>query len=174
MYAVRIAGSQTLQLAGQRDGSECTQIKRRSKKGLLAVPCKEVSRPDLPLALERLSQLAFVGLTDYWHRSICLFHLKFGTPCLPVELRNMRPTRYAAGSTNFDTPPGGFSAVDVVDSVLYSHAQQRFWREVHLHNATEERCARVCPPSWASRAAEGENPTAAHPQRLAEPTAAAV
>ena len=153
-YALSIAGSQTLQLAGQRDGSDCIQhFRHTSRKGLIPYTCRQM-KPNLPLALKRLSQLAFVGLTDYWHRSICLFHLKFGTPCLPVELRNMRPTRYAAGSTNFDTPPGGFSAVDVVDSVLYSHAQQRFWREVHLHNATEERCARVCPPSWARVASE--------------------
>eukprot|EP00730_Choanoeca_flexa_P018019 TRINITY_DN8734_c0_g2_i2.p1 TRINITY_DN8734_c0_g2~~TRINITY_DN8734_c0_g2_i2.p1 ORF type:complete len:483 (+),score=58.29 TRINITY_DN8734_c0_g2_i2:150-1598(+) len=36
--------------------------------------------------------LGFVGLSEHWNASICLFHRRYGGPMHPLELANLRPT----------------------------------------------------------------------------------
>ena len=36
--------------------------------------------------------MKFLGLTDEWNRSICLFHKMFGGEISDIELRNIRPS----------------------------------------------------------------------------------
>lgn len=88
--AQRIAGACVMQLAGQRHGNECLHPRHR---------CRHVETADVALALRRLDGFAFVGLTDDWELSVCLFHAKFRTPCLPqVELPVQRASVYTEAS----------------------------------------------------------------------------
>jgi hypothetical protein len=41
-------------------------------------------------ALNTLSRMAFVGLTEYWQETICLFHAMFGGRITPHEMDNVR------------------------------------------------------------------------------------
>eukprot|EP00045_Choanoeca_perplexa_P022311 m.9085 g.9085 ORF g.9085 m.9085 type:complete len:292 (-) comp9355_c0_seq4:73-948(-) len=43
-------------------------------------------------AIQVLRQAAFIGITDDWDASICLFHAMFGGQPVPVEFHNVRPT----------------------------------------------------------------------------------
>eukprot|EP00055_Hartaetosiga_balthica_P017199 m.113624 g.113624 ORF g.113624 m.113624 type:complete len:148 (+) comp9267_c0_seq16:583-1026(+) len=54
----------------------------------------EPSQLEVNLAMERLHgpQMAFVGLTDEWNTSICLFHAMYGGEITPHEMTNVRPS----------------------------------------------------------------------------------
>ena len=143
-YARRVAGSAVMMLAGQRYGLECLQRGADLNKR----PCPGGVAPDVGVALARLEKhFAFVGLTDHWARSICLFHIRFGGPCLLHEFDNTHRTHYAHTSNDIlknKRPLGGL--VDKADQTLYAHASARFWRDADKYKATAERCARdVCP-----------------------------
>ena len=56
-------------------------------------PSEEQQSLDREAALARLPKLGFVGLTDQWDLSVCLWHAKFGGECLPAEFKNVRPAR---------------------------------------------------------------------------------
>ena len=139
MYAKRVAGSAVMMLAGQRYGLDCL---KRTK------PCMR-GTPNTELALRRLeTEFAFVGLTNHWALSICLFHAMFGGPCLSHEFLNTRPTNHTkpakkAASTASGSWLGNF--VDRDDSALFSKAKARFCADVAKHRVTFERCAQICP-----------------------------
>ena len=50
-------------------------------------------RPRIEVALRRLPAFQFVGLTEQYALSICLFHATVGGPCLPVEFQTLRPPK---------------------------------------------------------------------------------
>lgn len=78
-------------------------------------------------ACTRLNLFAFVGITDFWAASICLFHKKFGGDPLPVEQVNVR-----RGTYNIN---GGIEKVDCGDSAdeaLFDCALARFISELSL------------------------------------------
>jgi len=118
-----------------------------SADGIVGARCKpELSRDHLALARKRLAEgFAFVGDTDDWERSICLFHAKFGGKCLAVELINTRETSdkmtddaaeelvAMADELRTDLP-------DRYDSVLYADVRKRFEADLLTYNVTAARC----------------------------------
>lgn len=132
-YARRIRGSQTTQLAGQQFGLSCLWMK---------YGCRAVI-PDVDKAVDRLSGFAFVGLTDLYDLSVCLFHAMHGGRCLPVEFTNTRPARDQA------LLPGSFTAwggmVDGYDWRLYSEATRIFFERLQQYGVNEAKCLALCP-----------------------------
>ena len=67
---------------------------------LLGIDCNAVAYKDTNYfqptpqqrmqAIDTLSRMAFVGLTEYWQETVCLFHAMFGGRITPHELRNVR------------------------------------------------------------------------------------
>lgn len=58
-------------------------------------PCNkpvEVTEEMTQYAINRIRQAAFVGDTDEWDSSICLFHAMFGGEVNPHSFQNVRPT----------------------------------------------------------------------------------
>jgi len=140
-YAKRIQGGQTLMLSGQRYGLDCLSLQ---------YPC-ETMLPNLPLALKALASFAFVGITDEWERSICLFHVRFGGPCLHVEFDNTRPTgpaKLSAQSAAKDKYHGELPVPDPFDQAVFAAVKARFLQEVAEHDVTDERCRAMCGAAW--------------------------
>ena len=139
-YAKRVAGSAVRMLAGQSYGLTCLQF---------GGECSHSSPPDLALALHRLrTHFAFVGITDDWALSICLFHAMFGGACLAHEFINNHLTdnhsRTFSTTTAAAKPLGGI--VDLHDGALFEQALQRFKTDLSKWRVTPERCAsELCP-----------------------------
>ena len=152
MYAKRVAGSAVMMVAGQRYGLDCLKRARSCKR----------ATPNTELALRRLeTEFAFVGLTNNWALSICLFHAMFGGPCLAHEFLNTRPTNHTnltkpAASTASGAWLGNF--VDKDDSALFAKAKKRFCADVAKHRVTFERCAQICPSAPQSDTFESDAP----------------
>ena len=102
--------------------------------------------PDLTArALETLERAVdFVGLTEHWAASICLFHARFGGPCLASEFVNTRPNPDPNATLDArlaDAWPG-----DPVDEAVYTAAAERFWAQIDEHKLSRDVCARqICP-----------------------------
>ena len=102
-------------------------------KMLLGLPCastRPLRQPNATrAALVVRERLRFVGLTDEWERSVCLFHamLRGGAPALPTELArtHVGVARPRGGTGAYDEASlDGF--VDRHDEVVYAAARQRF------------------------------------------------
>ena len=133
-YVNNAKGGVTLQLTGQRYGLSCLWPRRHG--------CTH-PKPDVAKALQRLEGFAFVGLTEEWALSICLFHLKFKTPCLANEFLDTRPTNYSASSqARSESKP---LVHDSADLAVYAAVQLRFWREVAQYGARRTGASAAAP-----------------------------
>lgn len=148
-YAARIVGSATKMVSGQSFGLACV-APRGSAECL-------TERPRIEVALRRLPAFQFVGLTEQYALSICLFHATVGGPCLPVEFQNVRPGDYNGSEAQArlrsrpvlqgDAERYDFGdRVDTYDWTLYAAVHHRFARALRAFNVSEDRCRHeICP-----------------------------
>mmetsp|Transcript_39499 Transcript_39499/g.113624 ORF Transcript_39499/g.113624 Transcript_39499/m.113624 type:complete len:361 (-) Transcript_39499:127-1209(-) len=105
---------------------------------------------EVALALKRLqTDTAFVGLTDEWDLSVCLWHAMYGSNCKDIEFEDMRPgddrpeNRTEDEHYKYDTTDlRGF--VDTYDHVLWDEAKKIFERRLKMYNVTRENCPSAC------------------------------
>jgi len=96
-------------------------------------------------AITSMNQMAFVGITDKWDLSICLFHTKFGGHCLQDEFGNTRPNpERDSDSYRYDESVlHGWT--DRYDGPLYEAVLERFEKDIADNKVTPESCAQLCP-----------------------------
>jgi len=102
------------------------------------------------LALKRLWEgFAFVGLTDEWELSVCLFHAKFAGDCKAAEFSEVRlGVKRNSTHSGYDTTElRGF--LDEMDGKLYKEATRIFKADLARYHVSEERCAEWCWPEKA-------------------------
>lgn len=105
-----------------------------------------ISRARLPIqqlkrALDIVDKMHFVGLTNHWQESICLFHAMHGTSPSAVEFVNSRPRGVQPYTKEYltTTPPlqpdshnedslEGWHDLD--DEIVYKWAVARFKRDL--------------------------------------------
>jgi len=103
------------------------------------------SEEEVDVAVQHLRDgFAFVGLTEEWDLSICLFHAKFGGSCSDAEFDNMR---LGSGRPHdeavYDTSElRGW--VDVADRRLYSEAQKIFEQDLARFGVSAADCPIAC------------------------------
>jgi len=95
-------------------------------------------------AKRRLKQFAFVGLTEEWDLSICLFRAKFGGLCYGSDFGDTRLADDRGTKTEgHDTSVlEGFR--DHIDGQLYETAQEIFAAEKQRYGVNEA----SCKPCW--------------------------
>lgn len=95
-------------------------------------------------AMERLKTgFAFVGLTDQWELSVCLFHAMFGGDCHEREFENVRPGANQTGSL-YETEKLG-SWTDMYDGPLYAAAETIFRVNAEKFGVNHTSCQRsIC------------------------------
>ena len=90
-------------------------------------------------AKRRLGTFAFVGMTDQWEMSVCLFHVIFGGDISASDLLNVRPGAGKVAHSRYDTSMLG-TFHDEADEALYAQALQIFERDLRIFGVTEEWC----------------------------------
>lgn len=94
-------------------------------------------------ALIRLRNgFAFVGLTDEWDLSMCLFHAKFGGECQAAEFTNSRPGEMSSDSGYDTSALNGFT--DQSDNKLFSLAKTIFEEDLETFGVSHESCQSWC------------------------------
>jgi len=140
-YAVVVSGCATKMLT--RDGIPFLPY------GHFGGPCGDPRPPSLveaELAKKRLNAFAFVGLTEEWDLSVCLFRAMYGGKCLQSEFLNTRPGDERAGHQPYDVSKlGGYK--DPYDGPLYDEATRLFEERLELYQVTRESCERDCKRS---------------------------
>jgi hypothetical protein len=140
-YAMRVRGTAVKMVAGQADGYQCNTM---------FMACDTTIVPDVAKAVDRLhSDFAFVGLTEHWSLSICLFHVMFGGTCRQAELENSRASD-ARASVSRRLTDVMRRVHDPWDTELYHQATLRFWADVKKHGVDVEKCRAVCPSKGLS------------------------
>jgi hypothetical protein len=91
---------------------------------------------------------SFVGLTEQWDLSICLFSTMFNQKCYAKQFENSRPTKgplaKKQSSVHYDTAPlNGWR--DPYDNELYAIAVDIFEKNLKLYNVSES----SCEPCWS-------------------------
>lgn len=108
--------------------------------------CQARGLPDVPKAVQVVRAAAFVGLTDHWLLSICLFHAKFGGRVFREELANLRPGVLAKAQAASQDPRYRWYRAKAAahladwqpraDTEVYAAALVRFRQELARHGPT--------------------------------------
>lgn len=116
-----VAGCTTRLLAGDDCSFDCNASYHTCTHG--EVPD---ARGKVHAALGALSKMKFVGLTEEWEETVCLFHLMFGGRLYSEEFKNEHHDANHRLLEDYDTSLlGGF--VDEADEIVYQAAKDRFW-----------------------------------------------
>merc|ERR1719343_801322 len=85
-----------------------------------------LSESSLAAAVDKVRAIGFVGLTEEWLLSVCLFHAKFGGDMLKAELVNVRkaPQPSSEDKLVYILNSTGFVAAD---HAMYTAARKRFY-----------------------------------------------
>lgn len=115
-------------------------------------PCWAMFDPTsmAPMVSEAIEMLqdgfVFVGITEQWALSVCLFRAMFGGRCRNTDLLNTRPgtdSNESSSGSDYDTSEL-YGWVDPWDGPLYAEALSIFDTSRKVYNVQPERCASFC------------------------------
>lgn len=107
---------------------------------------------DVKLAISRMNQMKFVGITEEFDLSLCLFHKMYGGKCHDNEFQNIRPGRGDAKKAVYTYHGRPFTAdeldlkgfKDPYDGPLYDAAKDRFFKMLKEHGVDRASCEQSC------------------------------
>eukprot|EP00439_Symbiodinium_sp_Y106_P084658 s1613_g26.t1 len=102
---------------------------------------RKMTREDAVEAARRVTEgFAFVGITEEWDLSMCLFHKTFGGTCRASDFVNTRPTFSGKSAhTDYDTSElMGWH--DDIDEIVYAAALKVFHKNLILLNVSHDTC----------------------------------
>jgi len=100
-------------------------------------------------AIDTVNKIGYVGITEQWELSICLFHAMYGGECLPAEFERVRPGLERKDTSDYDESAFGDWFPD--DQLLYNVARKRFEQQMIEYNVNRHSCAtRYCPKARRS------------------------
>jgi hypothetical protein len=129
-YAEWMAGGTVRQLV--RGGGHAS--------GELPLPTSD----EVSIAITRLQEgFVFVGITEQWDLSVCLFRAMFGGECVSSDFSNTRQGNLSSGDSLYDTSEL-YGFVDTYDGPVYAEAQTMFKQGLKLYEVDEDKCAVDC------------------------------
>lgn len=135
-YSHAIAGCVVRMMLGHSCGSS-TKLKLPRNNDTIA----HVDESDADHAIETLQTFEFVGLTQEFDLSVCLFHRMYGGSCHRREFRDTRPGTNHSKQYDVDILHG---FKDEVDRKLYASAESIFWSNVRKFDVHRKSCVKVC------------------------------
>ena len=115
------------------------------------------SQVDLYLseAKKRLQEgFQFIGITNRYSESVCLFNVKFGGHCKQVMFQKVNKASNHPDAFNFSKADWGFFEKydDYVDRQLYNYVENIFEKELKMYKISEKSCAAIgCWPQGVDR-----------------------
>jgi len=95
----------------------------------------------VPDAIEALNKMKFVGITEEWDESVCLFHLMFGGVLYSDEFHDVHQGPRDRSNTWDESELAGF--VDEADEAIYDAALLRFRVLRRKYAGGDSACARI-------------------------------
>jgi len=106
---------------------------------ILPLPTSE----DVDIAIGMLQDgFAFVGITEEWALSVCLFRTMFGGQCVTSDFANTRPG-YNSSNSSYDTSEL-YGWVDPFDGPLYAEALSIFESTRSAYGVDTRSCNSMC------------------------------
>jgi len=109
-------------------------------------PCDTLPLPtpeDVSVAIDMLREgFAFVGVTEQWTLSVCLFRVMFGGQCVTSDVANTRQGTNSSSSA-YDTSEL-YGWVDALDGPVYAEALQMFEHSLNAYGADPDMCTSFC------------------------------
>eukprot|EP00927_Polykrikos_kofoidii_P064622 TRINITY_DN6004_c0_g1_i3.p1 TRINITY_DN6004_c0_g1~~TRINITY_DN6004_c0_g1_i3.p1 ORF type:complete len:357 (-),score=45.20 TRINITY_DN6004_c0_g1_i3:67-1086(-) len=144
-----VAGQQTSMLSLGVSGRAKIDCETQGGGQNGPAPACETARtlvPNVRLALKRLNEFNFIGLTEEWDFSICLFHVLYKSDCLSVEFENIRPTEYHESERQQELDIKRLKEnPDPYDTIIYKAAVSAFQELKSKYDISNETCRKVCP-----------------------------
>lgn len=109
----------------------------------------------------------FVGLTDQWNLSICLFHTMYGGPCRDSDfIDNRLGLHHGRQQEEYNASAELGSFVDDADTHLYSTGTTIFTNHLHRYGVSEETCGWCYTPPFLHNSAREPELTVAGAENL--------
>jgi len=157
------AASQVKEFASKYQGCAVKMMAREGSEMGIHCGGGTPSAAEMHLALSRLNLFTYIGLTEEWDLSVCLFRKMFGGRCVGSDFINTRPgsssnTSRPSSASNIshlistnssDESNGHLNSwplrelhgfVDKYDGRLYSRATNKFERFLEEYNVSEDSC----------------------------------
>lgn len=83
---------------------------------------------------------AFVGLTEHWELSMCLFHKMFGGPCRPGDFEDTRPSSVGKSADVAYDVSELSDWHDDLDELVYDAAKEVFHQNLLRFNVSQASC----------------------------------
>ncbi|CAE6948330.1 unnamed protein product [Symbiodinium sp. CCMP2592] len=131
-----------LEFAERWKGAMTYQLVPTDPATLVLDPTRhKMTRADGLEAAQRVREgFAFVGITEEWDLSICLFHKMFGGACHAEEFEDTRPG-FTGKSADKDYDISQFQGWhDDIDEVVYAAALDVFRRNLIMFDVSQETC----------------------------------
>lgn len=134
-YIEDTKGSITKQLAGQAYGTSCLADTIKSGR------CIHI-KPNLSIALNRLDHFAFIGITEQYNLSLCLFSVMFNTKLSKYSFNIVRKTKINNNEKNKIVKEfKNFRDYD--DEMVYNYSFNIFKKNLNKYNMTKEKCLKI-------------------------------
>jgi len=101
---------------------------------------------DVPGVVAKIPKMGFVGLTNHWDLTICMWHARFGGECLEAEFANLRPGKYGDFAHDESLLESSFNPVD---DAVYEAAAKHFMSDMKKYDVTPKTCAITYCPKMA-------------------------
>jgi len=109
--------------------------------------CGDLHQTDksrLKKAVKIVQKIGYVGLTEHWELSMCLWHAMFGGECIASEFKTLRPGLERKHGKYYDESAFGEWFPD--DQILYEAAKKRVEQQMIAYNVNPHSCAtKYCP-----------------------------
>ncbi|CAJ1442881.1 unnamed protein product [Effrenium voratum] len=124
--------------APQRFGDATKQLTRFGSS-LVIQGGEPATAEESRLATARVREgFAFVGITEEWSLSVCLFRRMFGGQCMPSDFEDMRP--HSPGETAAVIYEDADTIADPYDMPVYEEAVRVFKENLVKYDVSEETC----------------------------------
>lgn len=108
---------------------------------------------DANQAVAKIPQMGFVGLTNHWDLTVCMWHAKYGGECLEAEFSNLRPGDYGSAQHDEKTFDKSFHPID---DAIYDAAAQQFISDMKKYDVSPKTCAEKYCKNMAHLFQKGE------------------